>query len=363
MPKRTRSESSKEHPNYKLKCNGDETIYQVFLAVVQLGLLFMPSINALSRTRRILSALMHPSVLPRTLCFERRELSKEFIRRANTYLAQGRRVRRVDHSSRLQIAGLDLRALRCVVSLQDHAIISDEALESVSSMHALHALDAASPNTRSRVTNEGVKALLLKCKGLVALDLYNSPKLTKEGLEEPRESLRAINLSLCTGITGLPATSWPWLTHLSLMYCTRIDDWTFLSNFKCLQYLNAGFTSIEIHCVSALNMLQVLHLNSCHRVDDEALSSLKAVAMQLKTLNLNNTSITNTGVASLAALQLPLLSTLLLADCAQLSDACLDSLKQLSQTSPLETLDLSFCDRVKQSAIDANFRKIGRRTK
>lgn len=364
MPKRAYPGSSQEqqhlsqeqqHPNRKLKCNGDDMLYRVFSAVVQLGLLSMPSINALSLTRRILSALIHPSVLPHTLYFEGCELSQTFIRRANTCLAQGKRVRRVGSPHRLlQIAGMDLGSLGCVVSLKGHPIISDEAFASLSGMHPLHAVDAASPNTHSRVTNEGVKALFLTCKQLVALDLYNSPNVTKKGLEGPRESLRAIDLSLCTGITGLPATSWPQLTHLSLMYCTGIDDWTFLTKFQCLQYLNAGFTSIDIHCVSSLNMLQVLHLNSCHRVDDEALSSLEGVAIQqLNTLNLNNTPITNTGVASLAALQLPSLSTLLLADCAELDDACLDSLKQLSQTSPLETLDLRFCDRVTQSAIDS----------
>lgn len=371
MPKRAHPGSSQEqqhlsqeqqhpfqeqkHPNRKLKCNGDDTLYRVFSAVGQLGLLFMPSINALSRTRRVLSALMHPSVLPHTLYFEGCELSQTFIRRANTCLALGKRVRRVGRPHRLlQISGMDLGSLRCVVSLRNYPIISDEAFASLSGMHPLHAVDATSPNTHSRVTDEGVKALFLTCKQLVALDLYNSPNVTKEGLEGPRGSLRAIDLSLCTGVTALPATSWPQLTHLSLMYCTGIDDWTFLTNFKCLQYLNAGFTSIDIHCVSSLNMLHVLHLNSCHRVDDKALSSLKAVALQqLNTLNLNNTPITNTGVASLATLQLPSLSTLLLADCAELDDACLDSLKQLSQTSPLKTLNLRFCDGVTQSAIDS----------
>lgn len=321
-------------------------VQQGLQMVVQQGFLFMQEVNALSLIQKSAFSLLSENVLPLTLFFRKFNLSKEFKSRVNSLRANGKRIRILAQRG-MKIAGLELTSMGCVVSFKSHTAVFDETMKTLVGILKIDALNASSCYTRSRLTDEGLR----KIPELKALNLCNSPDITNKGLEHINgENIQAIDVGGNPRITILPDW-WHSLTHLSMMNCTGIDNWSFLSKFESLMYLNVGYTSFEMHWLSGMNNLQVLHLNRCHRVSDSTLSSLRGMK-KLRILNLINTLITDTGVASLANLQLPSLSSLLLSDCTELSDACLGSLVQIAKTSPLRELNLGYCTGLTKSGIE-----------
>ena len=344
MPKRQRSVSTAS-PLYVLKkaCLGDHAYYadldKVFRIVVQVGMLLMLDVCVLSRTRKSLSSLLSASVLPRTLSFQKFGLCEKFKTKVNALQTQGKQIR-ISPFSNMKIAGLDLKSLGFVISFRDHTSVFNDTLWSLQGFTQVDAVLASSLYTTGRVTDNALE--VFSSLKVHALDLYNSPKLTTNGLKYiDGEHLRALDLGLNRRITGLPFNLVN-LTHLSLMYCTSIEDWSFLLNLNCLVYLDAGYTSIDLQYLSGSKALTELHLNSCYNINPDALLSLQDM-MKLRVLNFIKASITSACVASLEALKLPSLASLLLSDCAEVDDECLPSLVNIAQTSPLRELDLCFC--------------------
>jgi F-box/leucine-rich repeat protein 14 len=190
-------------------------------------------------------------------------------------------------------------------------------------------------------------------------------------------ALRVLNLSLCKDITdnslGRIATHCPGLEALELGGCTRITNTGLLLiswGLRNIRRLNLrSCWQISDHGIGHLagqsgggsssssgggaKSLEELSLQDCQKLTDESLRHISEGLPRLARLNLSFClSVTDTGLKSLA--RLASLRDLNLRSCDNVSDIGLGFLSDGSASSgqsPLRRLDVSFCDRVTDSAM------------
>ena len=237
---------------------------------------------------------------------------------------------------------------------------------------------------------KSLRDLVTGLPALASLNLSGCYNLTDAALDTALNrdlpSLRSLNLSLCKDITdnslGRIATHCPNLEVLELGGCTRITNtglllisWGLrhirrLNLRSCWQISDHGIGHLAgqsggggggSHVGGGAKTLEELSLQDCQKLTDESLRHIADGLPNLARLNLSFClSVTDTGLKSLA--RIGTLRELNLRSCDNVSDIGLGFLGDGSVTSSsgqsvnyvasaLHRLDVSFCDRVTDSAM------------
>ena len=182
--------------------------------------------------------------------------------------------------------------------------------------------------------------------GLTSLDLSLCKEVTDASIEvitNQATNLETLRLGGCTGISNLSlrlvASSLPRLTVLDLRSCWQVAD------SGILQLSSSSSSSAQ----PAPLQLELLNLQDCQKVSDLALRHLStSPGLLIASLNLSFcANISDSGMKSLA--KMSCLRSLNLRSCDNISDIGLGYLAEGSVG--LQTLDVSFCDRVTDRSV------------
>ncbi|XP_026396903.1 F-box/LRR-repeat protein 10-like [Papaver somniferum] len=189
-----------------------------------------------------------------------------------------------------------------------------------------------------RVNDLGILYMADKCSNMESISLGGFCRVTDSGFRAILHScanLQKLRVSRGTQLTDLvfhdiSATSLS-LTNVSLRWCNLLTDHAVV----CLAY----------------NMdLNVLDLRECRHLGDESLKAI-SVLLKLKTLLLDGSDITDTGLSYLGEGVLSSLTSLSVRGCRKLTYKCISSIFEGSSVRSLQNLDLSYLPNFSDNGI------------
>ena len=200
--------------------------------------------------------------------------------------------------------------------------LSDSALDTAFNRD-LPSLKVLNLSLCKEVTDNSLGRISQYCKNLEVLELGGCTKITNTGLLLVSWGLRKIR-------------------SLNLRSCWQVSDQG-IANL-------AGFGMNGEPGSAGARTLASLSLQDCQKLTDESLKHISEGLPAIRDINLSFcVSVTDTGLKSLA--RIPGLQRLNLRSCDNISDIGVGFLAEGGPASQLATLDVSFCDRVTDSAL------------
>ena len=207
--------------------------------------------------------------------------------------------------------------------------ISDKSCEQIaaSSPNLLHISFSNCP----QITSEGIKSIAMKCSNLESINLEkcNIDDVAVFELVHHCKGLVSVNL---TGCVNIKAESMK-----EIVKCPKLQ---ILSCKNCTQITENVFEELT-------DKLMKLDLSDCDQITDSAVRNIAKKSIELKTLKLSGTEITDKSIDEITTC--PKLEELKLSGCEKISDCAIITLAK--HCSNLIRLDLSNCN-VTPSAFD-----------
>nr|GMD64328.1 F-box/LRR-repeat protein 3-like isoform X2 [Ipomoea batatas] len=230
--------------------------------------------------------------------------------------------------------------------------VDDEVLVSISNSCKAAIIRSVDLSRSRFFSNVGLSSLVLRCPGLVEINLCNATELTDSAAAAIAEAknLEKLWLGRCKLISdigiGCIAVGCKKLRLLSLKWCVRVGDLGVgLIAIKCKEIRSLDLSYLPITEMCLLPILQLQHLKElilvgCPGLDDDGLASLKQGSNSLEILNVSCCqNISHVGLSSLSNS----ISSLRQLNLSYGSYVTADLAKSLQHFSQLQSIRLDGC--------------------